>query len=54
MLTTVVAEAVLGEGEFLIEEQTLNIEKSQMYRAGARTPIIIIIMPVTVAERSNA
>jgi hypothetical protein len=32
--TTLAAEAHLAEGQFLLEEQTLNIEKSLIYRTG--------------------
>jgi hypothetical protein len=34
--TTLAAEAHLAEGKFLLEEQTLNIEKSLIYRTGTR------------------
>jgi hypothetical protein len=33
--TTLAAEAHLAEGQFLLQEQTLNIEKSLIYRTGA-------------------
>jgi hypothetical protein len=33
-------EAHLAEGQFLIEEQTLNKEKYLIYRAGARKPTV--------------
>jgi hypothetical protein len=38
--TTLAAEAHLAEGQFLLEEQTLNIEKSLIYRAGTRRPTV--------------
>jgi hypothetical protein len=38
--TTLAAEAHLAEGQFLLEEQTLNKAKSLMYRAGTRRPAI--------------
>jgi hypothetical protein len=37
--TTLAAEAHLAEGQFLLE-QTLNIEKSLMYRTGTRRPTV--------------
>jgi hypothetical protein len=38
--TTLAAEAHLAEGQFLLEEQTLNKEKSLMYREETRRPAI--------------
>jgi hypothetical protein len=38
--TTLAAEAHLAEGQYLLEEQTLNKVKSLMYRAGTRRPTI--------------
>jgi hypothetical protein len=38
--TTVAAEAHLAEGQYLLEEQTLNKAKSLMYRAGTQRPTI--------------
>jgi hypothetical protein len=38
--TTLAADAHLAEGQFLHEEQTLNKEKSLIYRAGTRRPTI--------------
>jgi hypothetical protein len=38
--TTLAAEAHLAEGQFLLEEQTLNIEKSLIYRRGTRRPAV--------------
>jgi hypothetical protein len=40
--TTLAAEAHLAEGQFLLEEQTLNIEKSliRVYRTGTRRPTV--------------
>jgi hypothetical protein len=38
--TTLAAEAHLAEGQFLLEEQTLNIEKSLIYRTGTRKPTV--------------
>jgi hypothetical protein len=38
--TTLDAEAYLPEGQFLLEEQTLNIEKSLIYRTGTRRPTV--------------
>jgi hypothetical protein len=38
--TALAAEAHLAEGQFLLTEQTLNIGKSRMYRAGTRRPTI--------------
>jgi hypothetical protein len=37
--TTLAAEAHLA-GQFLLEEQTLNIEKSLIYRTGTRRPTV--------------
>jgi hypothetical protein len=37
--TTLAAEAHLA-GQFLLEEQTLNIEKSLKYRTGTRKPTV--------------
>jgi hypothetical protein len=34
--TTLAAEAHLAERQFLLEEQTLNIDKSLIYREGTR------------------
>jgi predicted N-acetyltransferase YhbS len=34
--TTLAAEAHVAEGQFLLEEQTLNTEKSLIYRTGTR------------------
>jgi hypothetical protein len=39
-LQTLAAEAHLAEGQFLLEEQTLNIEKSLIYRTGTRRPTV--------------
>jgi hypothetical protein len=36
--TMLAADAHLAEGQFLPEEQTLNKEKSLIYRAGTRKP----------------
>jgi hypothetical protein len=36
--TTLAADAHPAEGQFLLEEQTLNNAKSLIYRAGTRTP----------------
>jgi hypothetical protein len=36
--TTVAAEAYLAEGQFLLEEHTLNKAKYLMYPAGTRRP----------------
>jgi hypothetical protein len=36
--TTLAAEERLAEGQFLLEEQTLNKAESVMYRAGTRRP----------------
>jgi hypothetical protein len=38
--TTLAAEAHLPEGQFLLEEQTINKVKSLMYREGTRRPAI--------------
>jgi hypothetical protein len=38
--TTLAADAHLAKGQFLLEEQTLNKEKSPMYRAGTRRPTL--------------
>jgi hypothetical protein len=38
--TTLAADAHLAEGQFLLEEQTLNIAKSLIYRARNRRPTI--------------
>jgi hypothetical protein len=38
--TTLAAEAHLAEGQFLLKEQTLNIEKSLIYRTGTRRPTV--------------
>jgi hypothetical protein len=40
--TTLTAETHLrvSEGQFLLEEQTFNIEKSLIYRAGTRKPTV--------------
>jgi hypothetical protein len=38
--TTFAADAHLAEGQFLLAEQTLNIAKSLIYRAGTRRPTI--------------
>jgi hypothetical protein len=38
--TTLAADAHLAEGQFLLEDQTLNKAKSLMYRAGTRRPTI--------------
>jgi hypothetical protein len=38
--TTLAADAHLAEGQFLLEEQTLNNAKSLIYRAGNRRPAI--------------
>jgi hypothetical protein len=38
--TTLAADAHLTEGQFLLEEQTLNNAKSVIYRAGTRRPTI--------------
>jgi hypothetical protein len=38
--TTLAAEARLVEGQFLLEEQTLNIDKFLMYRGGTRRPVV--------------
>jgi hypothetical protein len=38
--TTLAAEAHLAEGQYLLEEQTLNKVKSLIYRAGTRRPTI--------------
>jgi hypothetical protein len=37
-VSTLAAEAHLAEGQFLLEEQTLNIEKSLIYQTGTRRP----------------
>jgi hypothetical protein len=37
---TLAADAHLAEGQFLLEEQTLNNTKSLIYRAGTRRPAI--------------
>jgi hypothetical protein len=37
---TLVADAHLAEGQFLLGEQTLNNAKSLIYRAGTRRPTI--------------
>jgi hypothetical protein len=37
---TLAADAHLAEGQFLLEEQTLNIEKSLIYRTGTRRPTV--------------
>jgi hypothetical protein len=37
---TLAADAHLAEGQFLLEEQTLNKAKSLIYRAGTRKPTI--------------
>jgi hypothetical protein len=39
-LQTLAADAHLAEGQFLLEGQTLNKEKSLIYRAGTRRPTI--------------
>jgi hypothetical protein len=36
--TTLAADAYLAEGQFLLEEQTLNNAKSLIYQAGSRRP----------------
>jgi hypothetical protein len=38
--TTLAAEAHLAEGQYLLEEQTLNKAKSLMYRAVTQIPTI--------------
>jgi hypothetical protein len=38
--TTLVADARLTEGQFLLTEQTLNIGKSRIYLTGTRRPRI--------------
>jgi hypothetical protein len=38
--TTLAADAHLAEGQFLLEEETLNNAKSLIYRAGTRRPTI--------------
>jgi hypothetical protein len=38
--TTVAAEAHLAEGQYLLEEQTLNKAKSLMYGAETRRPTV--------------
>jgi hypothetical protein len=38
--TILAADAHLAEGQFFPEEQTLNKEKSLIYRAGTRRPTI--------------
>jgi hypothetical protein len=38
--TTLAAEAHLAEGQFLLKEQTLNKEKSLIYRTGIRRPTV--------------
>jgi hypothetical protein len=38
--TTLAAEAHLAEGQFLLEELTLNKETSLIYRAGIRRPTV--------------
>jgi hypothetical protein len=40
MQTTFAAEAHLAEGQFLLEEQALNIQKSLIYRAGTLRPAV--------------
>jgi hypothetical protein len=40
LATTLAADAHLAERQFLLEEQTLNIAKSLVYRAGSRRPAI--------------
>jgi hypothetical protein len=42
--TKLAAEGHPAEGQIFIEEQTLNIEKSLIYREGTLTIIIIIII----------
>jgi hypothetical protein len=43
--TTLAAEVLLAEGQFLLDEQTLNIAKSLIYQAGRRRS--------TVSEREG-
>jgi hypothetical protein len=38
--TTLAAEAHLAERQFLLDEQTLNREKSLIYRTGTRRPTV--------------
>jgi hypothetical protein len=38
--TTLAAEEHLAEGQFILEEQTLSIEKSLIYRRGTRRPTV--------------
>jgi hypothetical protein len=38
--TTLATDAHLAEGQFLLEEQTLDNAKSPIYRAGTRRPTI--------------
>jgi hypothetical protein len=38
--TTLAAEARLAEGQFLLEEHTLNIEKSLIYWTGTQRPAV--------------
>jgi hypothetical protein len=38
--TTLSAEVQLAEGQFLIEEQTLNKEKALIYGAGTQRPTV--------------
>jgi hypothetical protein len=40
LLSSLTAEAHLVEGQFLLEEQTLNSVKCLIYRAGTRGPAV--------------
>jgi hypothetical protein len=54
--TTLAADAHLAEGQFLLEEQTLNNTISMIYRAGTRrqtTIIIIIIIIINLHANST-
>jgi hypothetical protein len=38
--TTLAAKVHLADGRFLLEQQTLNIEKPLIYRGGTRRPTV--------------
>jgi hypothetical protein len=38
--TTLATETHLAEGQFLLEERTLNIENYRIYRAGTQRPTV--------------
>jgi hypothetical protein len=38
--TTLTAEVLLAEGQFLLKKQTVNIEKSLICQAGTYTPSV--------------